>query len=357
MKIALDAMGGDHAPMAPVEGALQAIKDFGCEILLVGDEQKIKACLGGHGQPLPEGLSILHTDEAIAMNESPTAALRQKKKASVALATEQVRSGAADAIISAGNTGALLEAAVLGLGRLKGIKRPAIVTPWPTESGTGLLLDAGANSDNRPEHLLQFAIMGSVYAEKVLGLKSPRVGFLNIGKETNKGNLVILDARELMENAPLNFVGNVEPMGFLEGEVDVAVCDGFVGNMVLKTGEAVAERIFSIMKEEFTRSLWTKMAAMMLKPALKGIKARLDHTEYGGAPFLGVNGICLKSHGRANARAIRNAIKAAIDAHKNGTIPAIVDALSSLVIIQSSDDMPKKDRPTAKNKTSAEAGP
>ena len=325
-------MGGDNAPKAIVEGALFALKDFHCEIILIGDENRIKTCIGS--QSVPSSLSILHTNEAVAMNENPTAALRQKKKTSVFLATEQVKKGLADAIISAGNTGALLEVAVLTLGRLKGIRRPAIVTPMPTPKGLALLLDAGANSDNKPEHLLQFGIMGSIYAEKVLGRKKPKVGLLNIGKEPNKGNAILLEARELLEHAPVNFIGNVEPFGFLDGEVDVVVCDGFVGNMVLKTAEAVSEKIFSILKKEFSMSFTRKIGALLLLPAFKSIKSRLDQAEYGGAPFLGVNGICLKSHGRANPRAIRNAIKVALETHKNGMIGALIDTLATLGPVQ-----------------------
>lgn len=325
-------MGGDHAPFAVVEGALLALKDFNCEIILVGEEPKILASIGR--RRLPPGLSILHTTEVIEMNENPTNALRQKKRASVLLAAEQVNNGMAEALISAGNTGALLEVAVLTLGRLKGIRRPAIVTPWPTSRGTALLLDAGANSDNRAEHILQFGIMGSIYAEKVVGIKNPRIGFLNIGKEPNKGNAVILEAKELIKNVPVNFIGNVEPFGFLDGEADVVVCDGFVGNMVLKTAEAVAERIFSLLKEEFSRSLMRKVATLMLLPAFKNIKARLDQAEYGGAPFLGVNGICLKSHGRANSRAIRNAVKVAVEAYKNKMIPALEEALKTIASVK-----------------------
>ncbi|MCL5056120.1 MAG: phosphate acyltransferase PlsX [Firmicutes bacterium] len=303
--IALDAMGGDYAPSEIVRGALEAChQDRSLEVILVGDEKRIKRDIR---KPLPN-LSILHTDEVVEMHESPSQALKKKKKASIILAANLVKNGEAQAVLSAGNTGAILETSVLTLGRLKGIRRPAIATSWPTHKGVALLLDSGANANNKPEHLVQFALMGSVFVEKIRGITSPAIGLLNIGEEPNKGPSEIQEAFQMLQKSKLNFIGNVETTGFLAGEVDVAVCDGFVGNMVLKTAEAVSEFLFDVIKKELRRRFHTKVLSGFLKPTFRSIGKRIDYIEYGAAPFLGVNGICLKSHGKSKAKAIKNAI-------------------------------------------------
>lgn len=303
--IALDAMGGDYAPSEIVRGALEAChQDRSLEVILVGDEKRIKRDIR---KPLPN-LSILHTDEVVEMHESPSQALKKKKKASIILAANLVKNGEAQAVLSAGNTGAILETSVLTLGRLKGIRRPAIATSWPTHKGVALLLDSGANANNKPEHLVQFALMGSVFVEKIRGVTSPAIGLLNIGEEPNKGPSEIQEAFQMLQKSKLNFIGNVETTGFLAGEVDVAVCDGFVGNMVLKTAEAVSEFLFDVIKKELRRRFHTKVLSGFLKPTFRSIGKRIDYIEYGAAPFLGVNGICLKSHGKSKAKAIKNAI-------------------------------------------------
>lgn len=302
--IALDAMGGDYAPSEIVRGALEACQDRRTKLILVGDEHKIKREI----RRMPSNLSIVHTDEVIAMDESPTQALKKKKKASVVIAAQMVRDGQAQALLSAGNTGALLEAAVFILGRTPHVRRPAIATFWPTRKSFSLLLDSGANADCKPEHLLQFALMGSLFAEKILGLHNPTVGLLNIGEESHKGTAELQEAYGLIKNTPLNFVGNIEPAGFLMGEAQVAVCSGFVGNMVLKTAEGVSEFLFEVIKKELKKRLHTKVLSGLLRPTFRAIGKKLDYAEYGAAPFLGVNAVCLKSHGKSRAKAIRNAI-------------------------------------------------
>jgi glycerol-3-phosphate acyltransferase PlsX len=303
--IALDAMGGDYAPSEIVRGALEAChQDQALHVVLVGDEKKIKRDIR---RPV-SNLSIFHTDEVVEMHESPSHALKKKKKASIVLAATLVKNGEAQAVLSAGNTGAILETSVLTLGRLKGIRRPAIATSWPTHRGVALLLDSGANANNKPEHLVQFALMGSLFVEKIRGIMRPAVGLVNIGEESNKGPLEIQEAFQMLQRSKLNFVGNIETTGFLAGEVDVAVCDGFVGNMVLKTAEAVSEFLFDVIKKELRRRFHTKVLSGFLKPTFRSIGKRIDYTEYGAAPFLGVNGICLKSHGKSKAKAIKNAI-------------------------------------------------
>lgn len=305
--IAVDAMGGDYAPSEIIRGAVEACQDRRVHIVLVGDEKRIKREVR---RPL-QNLSIFHTDEKIDMDESPSQALKKKKRASIILAAHLVRDGHANAVLSAGNTGAILETSVLTLGRLHGIRRPAIATTWPTQKGIGLLLDSGANADSKPEHLMQFALMGALFSEKVLGVRDPVVGLLNIGEEPNKGPIELQEAFSLLKKTPLNFVGNVEPTHFLAGDVDVAVCNGFTGNLTLKTAEAVAEWLFEVIKKELKRRFHTKVLSGLLKPTFRSIGKRLDYAEYGAAPFLGVNGICLKSHGKSKAKAIRNAVQTA----------------------------------------------
>jgi glycerol-3-phosphate acyltransferase PlsX len=321
--IAVDAMGGDYAPSEIVRGAIEACHDRRVHIVLVGDERRIKREIR---KPIPN-LSICHTDERIEMDESPSQALKKKRRASIVLAAQLVKEKQADAVLSAGNTGAILETAVLTLGRLKGIRRPAIATSWPTQKGFSLLLDSGANADSKPEHLVQFALMGAVFCEKILGKPKPVVGLLNIGEEPNKGPLELQEAFQMLKEMDLNFIGNVEPAGFLAGEVDVAVASGFVGNLVLKTAESVAEFLFEIIKKELRRRFHTKVLSGLLKPTFRSIGKKLDYAEYGAAPFLGVNGICLKSHGKSKAKALRNAIQTAKLMVESG----IIEALSRLV--------------------------
>lgn len=316
MRIAVDAMGGDYAPTEIVKGAIAAAKEYQCELVLVGDEAQITEVLDQqHSNWRSLGLSVKHASEVIEMHEHPGAAIRKKKDASVIVATRLVKEGMCDAVVSAGSTGAAVAAALFGLGRIKGIERPTIATHLPSLTGTTLLLDSGANVDSKPKHLLQSAIMGSIYAEYILGLTAPRVGLLNIGEEDSKGNEQVLATFPLLQQLKtINFIGNVEGRDTFKGSVDVVVCDGFVGNVVLKTGEGLVSFLTQVVKDAIKSSGWlAKLAALMLMPTLKGLKKKLDYAEYGGAPLLGVNGGFIICHGSSKEKAIKNAIRVAKD--------------------------------------------
>lgn len=306
MKIAIDAMGGDHAPKEIVIGAMKAVEAFSdIHITLVGDEAKINEYLTNQ-----ERISILHTTEVILGTDEPVRAVRRKKTASMVLAAQQVADGNADACISAGNTGALMAAGLFVVGRIEGIDRPALTPTLPTIGGEGfLLLDVGANVDAKPEHLLQYAIMGSIYSEKVRGIANPRVGLLNIGTEEKKGTDLTKQAFELLKNANVNFVGNVEARDLLDGTADVVVTDGFTGNMVLKTVEGTALSMFKMLKTTLMSSLKSKLAAAVLKPEFKVLKNTLDYSEYGGAGLFGLKAPVIKAHGSSNGQAIFSAIR------------------------------------------------
>jgi phosphate acyltransferase len=306
MNIAIDAMGGDNAPAEIVKGALLAVAQYpDLSITLVGNEDKMNAYL-----PDEHPFKIIHTTEVIETAEEPVRAVRKKKNASMVLAANEVKSGLADAYISAGNTGALMASGLFYVGRIKGIERPALAPTLPTLDGKGFLfLDVGANMDAKPEHLLQYALMGSVYCQKVRGIDRPRVGLLNVGTESEKGNALTKAAFPLLEGADIHFVGNVESRDLLMGVADVVVCDGFAGNLVLKSIEGTALGLFSMIKETLTSSFTSKIAAGVLKPKLKGIKDKLDYTEYGGAGLFGLAAPVIKAHGSSNANAVLNAIR------------------------------------------------
>ncbi|MBR5914801.1 MAG: phosphate acyltransferase PlsX [Selenomonadaceae bacterium] len=320
MKLAVDAMGGDNAPEEIVKGAVRAAKKFQCEIILVGDENKIKDVLKNQGDIKDLPLTIRHTTEVISMREHPADAVRNKKDSSIVVATKMVKDGECDAVLSAGSTGAAVAAAQLILKRIHGIGRPAIATPIPTPNGVTLMLDSGANVDSKPEHLFQVAMMGSIYCEHVFGKKNPKVGLLNIGEEETKGNEQAKETYQLLKNASnINFIGNAEGRDIPVGKFDVVVCDGFVGNVVLKFGEGLALTIFKLIKEEIADSgILAKIGAFLLMPALKKLAKRLDVSENGGAPLLGVNGYCIISHGSSDAKSICSAIGIAQDyVHSN----------------------------------------
>ena len=307
MKIALDAMGGDHAPKEQVLGAMKAVEAFAdVEIILVGNETKIKPFLTNDNR-----ITILHTEEEILGTDEPVRAVRRKKTASMVLAAKQVADGNADACISSGNTGALMASGLFVVGRISGIDRPALAPTLPTIDGKGFVfLDVGANSDARPEHLLQFAIMGSVYAKKVRGLDQPRVGLLNIGTEEKKGNELTKEAFELLQqSSDIHFIGNVEARDLLNGVADVVVTDGFTGNMVLKSIEGTAMSLFKMLKTTLMSNLKSKLAAAVLKPEFKVIKHQMDYSEYGGAGLFGLKAPVIKAHGSSDANAIFNAIR------------------------------------------------
>ncbi len=325
MKIAVDAMGGDYAPREVVMGALEAARD-GIEVILVGDREKI---LNELGKEHRDRLEVVHTTEAIAMGEQPAVAVRRKKDSSIVRSIQLLRDGYASAFVSAGSTGAVMAASLLGLGRVRGIDRPAIASVLPSRKGGTVLLDAGANVDCKPRNLLQFGIMGYLYAEKILGIKNPRVGLLNVGEEDNKGNEITLEAFPLLKEAGINFIGNVEGRDLFSGTVNVVVCDGFVGNVVLKAGEGLAMALMHMMKEELARNWLSKMGTALTLPALKEIRRRVDYAEYGGAPLLGVNGVVIVCHGSSTALAIKNAVKAAAEAVSCGLVGSIRENIES----------------------------
>ena len=320
--IALDAMGGDQAPAAPVAGALLAHREFGLQVALVGAPEALRRELAGHG-PVPSGIEIVAAREAVDMDEAPVQAVRQKKDASINVAMELVRRGKASAVVSAGNTGAVMAAALLKLGRIPGIERPALGAMAPYGETGVLVLDVGANADCRPSYLVQFAQMGSVYAEKVLGIERPRIGLLNIGEESAKGNELTQEVFVRLQETELNFIGNVEPDRVHRLPADVLVTDGFTGNVAVKVTEGVADFIFGELRTVIAGRLIYRLAGRVLLPALRKMRQRMDSGEYGGAPLLGVNGVVTVSHGRADAQAIKNALRKAGEAANSGMIDAL----------------------------------
>lgn len=310
MKIAIDAMGGDFAPQETVCGAIDACREFGADVILVGIEADLKKLLvAGSFSNLK--IDIFPASEVISMDEHPANAVKRKLDSSLVVANRLVKEGKAAAVISAGNTGAAMAASLLNLGRISGIKRPGIASLMPTKKGFSVLIDAGGNVDCEPEHLFQFGIMGSIYAEEVLGLKKPRLGLLSIGEEETKGNKLTIETYQLLKKSKLNFIGNIEGCDVHQGDCEVIICDGFIGNTVLKLSEGLATVLLNEIKEVISSNYLTKFGGLLLKNSLKKIKSRMDYAEYGGMPLLGVNGISMISHGGSNAKAIKNAIKAA----------------------------------------------
>lgn len=307
MKIAVDAMGGDNAPEAIVEGAVMASRECKTKIILIGDEEILTKELKKFDT---QGLSIStkHAPEVISMDEAPSVALRKKKDCSIKVANEIVKNGEASAVVSAGNTGASLAASTLILRRLEGVDRPAIAARFPTPAGLIVVLDVGANVDCKPLQLFQFGIMGNIYARYILGKSRPKVGLLGIGEEDSKGNEITREVFRMFKKSTLNFIGNVEGKDVFKGVSDVIVCDGFVGNVALKISESVAEMFGGMLKNTFSQSIKGKLAYSLVKSGIQSFKKRLDYSEYGGAPLLGVNGICMICHGSSNAKAIKNAI-------------------------------------------------
>jgi glycerol-3-phosphate acyltransferase PlsX len=320
MKIAVDAMGGDNAPHAVVAGAVQAAREYGVGVILVGIEQLIQAELKKHPRAQSLPIEIRNATEVVDMLDSPATVFRRKKDSSIRVANDLVKSGEAVAVISAGHTGAAMTTSFFVLGKLEGIERPAIATFMPTMKGTSIILDVGANVDSKPNHLLQFAIMGEVYAKYLLKLPNPRVGLLSIGEEETKGNELTKEAFKLLAETSLNFIGNVEGRDVMSGKADVVVCDGFIGNVVLKLSEAVAEAIGLMIRENIGDNLIKKLGYFMMRPAFRALKRRVDYAEYGGMPLIGINGISIISHGRSSDRAIKNAIRVATELAKSEAI-------------------------------------
>ena len=310
MKIILDAFGGDNAPLCVIEGARNAIDEFGVEILLCGDEAKIKKCAEDNNISL-DGMEIKQADGIMDMHDEPNTILKSKSNTSLAVALKALADGEGDALVSAGSTGAVLFGATFIEKRIKGIKRPAIGTVMPGTEKPYLLIDAGANLNCRPEMLMQFAVLGSVYMNKVFGIEKPQVGLLNNGAEDSKGGEVLVETYQMLKNSTLNFIGNVEARDVPKGACDVLVADGFAGNIVLKLTEGVASEFLGLFKGILLKNIFTKIAAMIIKPGLRQMKKMMDYSEYGGAPIIGIKKPVFKAHGSSNAKAIKNAIRQA----------------------------------------------
>lgn len=318
MKIALDAMGGDYAPAVTVEGALEAVSEIqGLSVVLVGDEVELANELRGKNYSV-SSVHIKHASQVVDMDEAPLTALRRKKDSSIKVAIELVKSGEADAMVSAGNSGVVMATALFLLGKLPGVERPAIAAVMPTLKGCFILIDAGANVDCRATHLLQFAIMGEAYAKSIFNVGSPKIGLLGIGKEDAKGNELTKEAFKLIKDSGLNFIGNIEGKDIFIGDADVVVSDGFVGNIALKISEGLAEAMTKMLKREISEKSTGRIGYLFLKNALKSFKKKTDYSEYGGAPLLGISKPCIISHGRSTAKAIKNALKLADEFYIKG---------------------------------------
>jgi len=332
MKIAVDAMGGDHAPAVVVEGAVAAVREFGASIILVGDSAAIErelSRLGAGGGAA--GIEVRHTSQVVSMAETPSHALRRKRDSSLRVAAELVRDGKASAFVSAGNTGAAMAISMFVIGVLRGIDRPAIAAVLPSLRGFTVLLDVGANIDPKPWHLFQFAVMGHVYARDILGIETPRVGLLSVGEEEGKGNELTKEAYEQLKESSLNFLGNVEGRDIYNGNADVVVTDGFTGNVALKISESLADMLGQMIKEELSRDVRSKLGAALSLPAFARFRKRVDYTEMGGAPLLGIDGGAIICHGSSPSKAIKNAVRVAGEWAKAGLNEHIRAALEAEV--------------------------
>jgi glycerol-3-phosphate acyltransferase PlsX len=307
MRVAVDAMGGDNAPVVEVEGAVSAAKEFGIPVTLVGDTERLRHELAKYDI---KGLDILlqHASEVVEMHDSASDAVRKKKDSSIRVAFELVKQGAAEAVVSAGNSGATMAAGMFVLKRLRGIERPAIAQIFPTLKGTTLVLDVGGNVDCKPLHLVQFAIMGEVYARYAMGVEKPTIGLLSNGEEESKGNELTRETHAILKDISLDYVGYVEGRDIFSGTVDVIVCDGFVGNVVLKLSEGLAEAVGKMLKDEIKQSFLSKIGYLLSQKAFNNFKKKVDYSEYGGAPLLGIDGVGMICHGGSNVKAIKNAI-------------------------------------------------
>jgi len=331
MKIALDAMGGDYAPLETTKGALEAIKESNITVVLVGKEEELQKILKDYEYDKSR-IEIVNAEEVIEMHEHPAFAVKEKENSSIVKAIKLLKERKVDGAVSAGNTGAVMSSALLYLGRIKGIKRPAISTLIPTLTEVpSIILDIGANVDCKKEYLEQFALMGKIYMEEVFNIKDPKIALLNIGEEEGKGNQLVQETYDLLKNNPIfNFIGNVEGKDLFKGIANVIVCDGFVGNIAIKTAEGVAETLFELLSSEIKSSLWSTILGMLLKPKFKNVKKKLDYSEFGGAPLLGVDGTVIISHGRSKAKAIKNALKLAEKVVKLEINRKILEGLSKI---------------------------
>lgn len=329
MRVVIDAMGGDFGPEVTVAGALQAAEELGVHVILTGVEDVIHQEIKRQGRKI-DALTVVHCSEVIENHDKPSVALRQKKNSSMSVAFKMVKEGEADAVISAGNTGALLAGGLFILGRIKGISRPALAVPFPTPKGVSLLVDAGANADCKPQHLLDFARMGKSYMQTMAGIDNPRICLVNVGTEAEKGNELSKSAYELLNQSNIGFAGNIEARDIPAGEADVIVCDGFTGNIILKLYEGVAQTFGDSLKKELTRTMVRKVGALLVKSGLKDFKKQFDYAEHGGVPFLGVNGLLIKAHGSSNAKAIKNAVRQAKISYEKQLVNHIISQLPEM---------------------------
>ncbi|MFQ5742363.1 MAG: phosphate acyltransferase PlsX [Acidobacteriota bacterium] len=328
MKIAVDAMGGDHAPEHPVAGAVLAARQFDAEVVLVGQQERIQEAVEKHRGAPP--MQIVHADEVVGMDEPPAIALRRKRGSSIHVAAELLRDGEVQGLVSAGNTGAIMVTAKLYVGTLTGVDRPALAVVLPSRRGRVILLDVGANIDPKSHHLMQFAVMGHCFAEKILGIDHPRVGLLSIGEEAGKGTDLIREAHKALAHSPLNFLGNMEGRDIYSGSADIVVCDGFTGNVVLKTSESVVETMLYLLREELSSTAFSKLAARLARGSFRSYRRRVDYAEFGGAPLLGIRGLCVICHGRSSAKAIMNGIRVALEYARNQVSARIEEALCAV---------------------------
>jgi phosphate acyltransferase len=329
LRIAIDAMGGDDAPGSIVDGALVAARHLQIGLLLVGARDAIERELSRHPAVAWLDVEIVDTPERIEMVEAAAAALRRKPRASIRVAAEAVRDGRAAALFSAGHTGASVMAAHAAFGRLPGVDRPALATTIPTRERPAILLDSGATVECRPQHLVQFAIMGAAYARFALGCQDPRVGLLSVGEEESKGNDLTREAHRLLKSAPVRFVGNVEGRDVYAGHADVIVCDGFTGNVTLKISEGLVEAVETLLHDELSATFGTRVGYLLSRQAYRRFRKRLDYSEYGGAPLVGLNGICIVGHGRSSAKAVRNAVAMAARAVSDGLLENLAREVAS----------------------------
>jgi glycerol-3-phosphate acyltransferase PlsX len=332
MKIALDVMGGDNAPQATIEGAILTAKSSDCKIFLVGNEKQIIDELSKYHKRYDMtkfNFEIVNATEVITMDDHPAKAVRSKKDSSLAVCAKLVAEGKADGFVSMGNSGAVMAAALFYLKRIEGVLRPTLLTPFPTIDGVVLLADMGANVDCKPEHLLQFAIMSDIFCKNIFGIKNPKVALVSIGEEATKGNELSLESFKLIEKADLNFIGNVEGRDIPLGKADIVVCDGFVGNVVLKFGEGLYEMFLKLVMRGFKRHPIAWASIPFLWTALRDLKKKLDYSEFGGVPLLGVDGVCIIGHGRSNGKAVKNAIFAGMRAAQYNLSEAISNALNN----------------------------
>ena len=328
MKIVVDAMGADNAPAVEIEGALQAIEETGVEVILVGDEARIKEEIAKHGA-MPEKLSVIHASETIGMNEPAAISVRRKRDSSIVVGLELLKREKADGFVSAGNTGAVVCAATLSLRLLQGVERPGIAIIIPTLTGTSLIIDVGANINPKPIHLLQYGIMADAYARYILHRDKPAVGLLNVGEEESKGTEFIKEAHTLLSESKLNFIGNIEGRDIYSGKADIVLCDGFVGNVILKVSESVVDTIVQLLKREIKANIIATLGAALSSSAFNELKKKMDYSEYGGAPLLGVDGRCIICHGSSTGKAIKNAIRVASEFVTQDLNKHIIEELES----------------------------